>query len=71
MIARAAVKPTMTTQIIENCLCIDFKYCKQMDPMELSSLKKLLDRITAMGVAVDYDQIGLKPDQIGSPQTTK
>ena len=34
-----------------------------MDPAELSSLNKLLDRITAMGVATDYDRIGLKPDR--------
>ena len=34
-----------------------------MDPMELSSLNELLDRIAALGVATDYDQIGLKPDQ--------
>ena len=34
-----------------------------MDPAELSSLKELLDRIAAMGVAIDYDWIGLKPDQ--------
>ena len=34
-----------------------------MDPMELSSLNELLDRIAALGVATDYDRIGLKPDQ--------
>ena len=40
--------------------------------MELSSLNELLDRITALGVATDYDQIGLKPDQreINSPPIT-
>ena len=40
--------------------------------MELSSLNELLDRIAALGVATDYGQIGLKPDQreIGSPQVT-
>ena len=43
-----------------------------MDPMELSSLNELLDCITALGVATDYDQIGLKPDQreIESPPVT-
>ena len=43
-----------------------------MDPMELSSLNELLDRIAAMGVAMDYDRIGLKPDQrdIRSPPAT-
>src|SRR3954471_21075060 len=43
-----------------------------MDPMELSSLNELLDRIAALGVAADYDRIGLKPDQreINSPPVT-
>ena len=31
--------------------------------MELSSLKELLDRIAALGVATDYDWIGHKPDR--------
>ena len=40
--------------------------------MELSSLNELLDRITALGVATDYNQIGPKPDlrEINSPQVT-
>ena len=40
--------------------------------MELSSVNELLDRIAALGVATDYDQIGLKPDlrEINSPQAT-
>ena len=43
-----------------------------MDPMELSSLNELLDRIAALGVATDYDRIGFKPDQreINSPSVT-
>ena len=43
-----------------------------MDPMELSSLNELLDRIAALGVSTDYDRIGLKPDQrdISSPPAT-
>ena len=43
-----------------------------MDPMELSSLNELLDRIAALGVATNYDRIGLKPDQreINSPPVT-
>ena len=43
-----------------------------MDPVELSSLNQLLDRIAALGVATDYDRIGLKPDQreINSPPIT-
>ena len=40
--------------------------------MELSSLNELLDRITALGVAIDYDRIVPKPDlrEINSPQVT-
>ena len=40
-----------------------------MDPTELSSLNELLDRIAALGVAIDYDRIGIKPDhrEIKSP----
>ena len=43
-----------------------------MDPTELASLNKLLDHIAALGVATDYDRIGLKPDQreINSPPVT-
>ena len=43
-----------------------------MVPMEFSSLNELLDRIATLGVAMDYDQIGLKPDQrdIRSPPAT-
>ena len=40
--------------------------------MELSSVNELLDRITALGVATDYNQIRPKPDlrEINSPQVT-
>src|SRR4051812_11268472 len=40
--------------------------------MELSSVNELLDRMAALGVATDYDQVGLKPDlrEINSPQVT-
>ena len=62
MTARSAVKPMMTFQVIGNRLRIDSEYSKQMDPTELSYLNELLDRIAALGVATDYDRIGLKPD---------
>ena len=40
--------------------------------MELSSLNELLDRIAALGVTTEYNQIGLKTDlrEINSPQAT-
>ena len=72
MTAHSAGEPTMTSRVIKNRLRIDYEYSKRMDPMELSSLNKLLDRIAALGVAMDYDRIGLKPDQreIKSPPIT-
>ena len=55
MIARSAVKPTMTSKAIKNRLRVDSEYSKRMDPVELSSLNELLDCIAALGVATDYD----------------
>ena len=63
MTARLAAAPTMTSQVIKNSLHIGSKFTEQMDPMELSSLNELLDRIASLGVTTDYDRIGLKPDQ--------
>ena len=60
MTARSATAPS---RVIKNRLRIGSALAEKMDPMELSSLNELLDRITALGVATDYDRIGLKPDQ--------
>ena len=72
MTARSAAAPTMTSRVIKNSLHVGSKFAEQMDPMELSSLNELLDRIAALGVATDNDQIRLKPDQrdIKSPSGT-
>ena len=72
MTARSAAAPMMTSRVIENRLHIGSKFVEQMDPMELSFLNELLDCITALGVATNYDRIGLKPDQreINSPPVT-
>ena len=72
MTARSAVVPTTTSRVIKNSLHINSEFAEQMDPMELSSMNELLDRITALGVSTDYDRIGLKPDQreINSPSAT-
>ena len=69
MATRSATTPMMTSQVIENSLHVSSEYAEQMDPMELSSLNEILDRIAAFRVAMDYDRIGLKPDQreINSP----
>ncbi len=63
---------TMSSRAIENNLHVNSELAEQLDPMELSSLNELLDRIAALGVATDYDQIGPKPDlrEINSPQVT-
>ena len=62
----------MTSQVIKNNLHISPEFTEQMDPMELSSLNELLDRIAALGVVMDYNWIGLKPDlrEINSPSVT-
>ena len=72
MTVRSAVKLTMASRVIENRPRVDSEYSKRMDPTELSSLNELLDRIAALGVATDYDRIGLKPGQreITSPPIT-
>ena len=72
MAAQSAVAPTMTSRVITNSLHVNSELVEQMDPMELSSLNELLDHIAASGVAMDYDRIGLKPDQreINSPSVT-
>ena len=65
MTACSAAAPTMTSRV-------DSELAEQLDPMELSSVNELLDCIAALGVAIDYDQVGLKPDlrEINSPQVT-
>ena len=72
MTARSAAAPTMTSRVIKNSLHVGSEFAEQMDPMELSSLNELLDRIAALGVATNYERIRLKPDQreIESPLIT-
>ena len=72
MTACSATAPTMTSQVIKSDLHVNSEFAEQLDPMELSSVNELLDRIAALGVATDYDQIGLKTDlrEINSPQAT-
>ena len=72
MTACSATASTMTSRVIKSVLRINLEFAEQLDPMELSSVNELLDRIAALGVATDYDQIGLKTDlrEINSPQAT-
>src|SRR4051812_10803006 len=70
--ACSAVAPTVTSRVIESNLHVSSELAEQLDPMELSSVNELLDRIAALGVAKNYDQVGLKPNlrEINSPQVT-
>ena len=61
MTARSAVAPTMTSRVIKNSLHAGSVFAEQIDPIELSSLNELLDSIATLGVATDYDRIGLNP----------
>ena len=70
MTACSATAPTMTSQVIESDLHVSSEFAEQLDPIELSSVNELLDRIAALGVTTDYDLIGLKTDlrEINSPR---
>ena len=63
MAAPLAAAPTMTSRVITRSLHVNSELAEKMDPRELSSLNELLNRIAALGVATNYDHIGLKPDQ--------
>ena len=69
MTACSTAAPTMTSRVIESNLHVNSEFAEQLDPMELSSLNELLDHITTLGVATDYDQMGPKPNlrEINSP----
>ena len=56
--ACSATASTVTSQVIKSDLHVSSEFSEQLDPIELSSINELLDRIAALGVATDYDQIG-------------
>ena len=72
MAAPLAVAPMMASRVITHNFRINSELAEQMDTIELSSINELLDRFAALGVAMDYDHIGPKPDlrEINSPQVT-
>ena len=72
MTACSTAAPIMTSRVIKSGLHVNSEFAEHLDPAELSSVNELLDRIAALGVATDYDQIGPKPDlrEINSPQVT-
>ena len=70
MTACPATTSTMTSQVVKSNLRVSLEFAERLDPIELSSINELLDRIAALGVATEYDQIGLKTDlgEINSPR---
>ena len=71
MTACSAAAPMMTSRVIKSNLHVSSEFAEQLDPMELSSLNELLDHFATLGVTMDYDQIGPKPDlrEINSPRS--
>ena len=61
MTACSAVAPTMTSRVIKSNLHVSSELVEQLDPMELSSVNELLDRIAALGVARITTRLGLNP----------
>ena len=61
MTACAATASTMTSRVIKSNLHVNSEFAEQLDPIELSSVNELLDHIAALGVATDYNRLGLKP----------
>ena len=53
MTACSATAPAMTSQVIKSDLHVSSEFAEQLDPIELSSINELLDRIAALGVTTD------------------
>ena len=61
MTACSAVAPTVTSRVIKSNLHVSSELVEQLDPMELSSVNKLLDRIAALGSLRITTRLGLNP----------
>ena len=61
MTACSATAPTMTSQVIKSDLHVSSEFTEQLDPIEISSVNELLDRIAALGVATTMIVLGLNP----------
>ena len=61
MTACSAVAPTVTSRVIKRNLHISSELVEQLDPMELSSVNELLDRIAALGALRITTRLGLNP----------
>ena len=61
MTACSAAAPMMTSRVIKSDLHVNTELTEQLDPMELSSLNELLDRIAAWGSLRIMTRLGLNP----------
>ena len=61
MTACSATAPTMTSQVIKSDLHVSSEFAEQLDPIELSSVNELLDRIAAWESLPTMIRLGLKP----------
>ena len=59
--AYSATTSTMTSRVIKSNLHVSSVLVEQLDPMELSSVNELLDRIAALGVTTIMTRLGLNP----------
>ena len=56
--ACSAVAPMVTSRVIKSNLHVSSELVEQLDPMELSSVNKLLDRIGSLRITT---RLGLNP----------
>ena len=61
MTACSATASTMTSWVIKSNLHINSEFAEQLDPMELSSINELLDRIAAVESLQITTRLGLNP----------
>ena len=61
MTACSATGLTMTSQVIKSDLHVSSEFTEQLDPIELSSINELLDRIAALESLQTTIRLGLKP----------
>ena len=61
MTACSATASTMTSRVIKSDLRINLEFTEQLDPMELSSVNELLDRIAPWESLQTTIRLGLKP----------
>ena len=61
MTACPATASTMTSQVVKSNLRVSSEFAERLDPIELSSVNELLDRIAAWESLQTTIRLGLKP----------